>query len=210
MSVYGTLPALTADQTARMRQLAPDFDTLIARIIQGGFVTRYIIPAANMQAAGAALVHAAITQPAADTTTVTTAITNPLAPRALSITGNQATCAGNVVIVGTDINDKAITETIVLNGAALVAGVQAFKTITSITVPVRGAGGDTVTVGWGDLLGLPVCLKRATVDYITVDGVKEAAAAVTIDPDETSKNTVDPTTALAAQEIGIYFRVEID
>lgn len=105
-------------------------------------------------AVAAANVLALTAQPAAGTTVVTSGITNPDVPRVLSIVGNQASATGNVVIAGTDANDQAITDTIALNGTTTVAGAKAFKTVTSITIPTRGASGDQVSVGVTKTLGL--------------------------------------------------------
>jgi hypothetical protein len=88
------------------------------------------------------------------TTTVTTDITNPDFPRALQIKGNAGGISGNVVITGTNIRGETITDTIVANGASAVEGVKAFKSVTSILLPARNAGGDTISVGVIDELGL--------------------------------------------------------
>jgi len=105
-------------------------------------------------AVGNATVHAAITLTTSQQT-ITTGITNPDVPRTITITGNQAGEAGNVVIAGTDAAGNSITDTIALNGTSTVEGVRAFKTVTSITVPAKTNDGDTVSVGWGKKLGLP-------------------------------------------------------
>lgn len=122
-------------------------------------IYQYRITPAN---AGAATVHGAITLPASGTTVVTTAITNPDFPRTLSVTGNALLIAGNVVIAGTDIAGNALTETIALNGLTKVVGTKAFATVTSITVPARNAGGDTVTIGTENVFGLPHALYNTT------------------------------------------------
>ena len=74
-------------------------------------------------AATAIAVHAAITLADGSTTVVTTAITNPTKYRVLSVTGNQAGVAGDVVITGTDWGGHNITDTIVANGGNTVNGV---------------------------------------------------------------------------------------
>jgi hypothetical protein len=100
-------------------------------------------------------VHAAITLDDENEQVITTGITQPDVPRALTITGNQADEVGNVVIAGTDAAGAAITDTLALSGISTVEGTKAFKTVTRITVPVRTSAGDTVIVGWGKKLGLP-------------------------------------------------------
>ena len=71
---------------------------------------------------------------------------------------------GTVIFVGTDYNGAALTETLTPVNGTLVSGVKAFKTVTSIT----GAGwaamstADTITAGYGGLIGLPVNLTAST------------------------------------------------
>lgn len=120
-------------------------------------------------------VHAAITCPTTGTTLVTTGITNPDVPRLLSVTGNQATVTGNVVIVGTDMNGASITDTIASSGTSTVAGAKAFATVTSITIPTRGAASDTIAIGSYATVGLPVILNQAgNVLAKTFDGSADA------------------------------------
>lgn len=133
--------------------------------------------------ASATGVHAAITL-TTSTQTVTTGITNPGVPRILTIKGSQASQAGNVVITGTNINDEVITETIALNEANSVDGTKAFKTVTSIALPVRTTAGDTVSIGTGAKIGFPCAIPNASLVFaksfnLTVDaGTVTAAATV--------------------------------
>lgn len=102
-------------------------------------------------------VHAAITLPSSGTTVVTTAITNPDVPRTVRLKGNQSTTQGLVVVlVGTDILDKPITESVTMGNAFATPtdSTRAFKTVTSITVPTRGGASDSISVGLGAALGL--------------------------------------------------------
>ena len=69
--------------------------------------------------------------------TLTTGFSNPPCPRALTYDCTVSGVTGNVTVVGTNIADEAITETKALNGTAVVAGVLAFKSITSIALPVK-------------------------------------------------------------------------
>ena len=71
------------------------------------------------------------------TTAVAVFAGQPDVPRSLTVKGNDANVAGNVTIEGTDIEDKAISEVIALNGANVVNGNKAFKTVTEITLPAR-------------------------------------------------------------------------
>src|SRR5882724_6436019 len=92
-------------------------------------------------------VHAAITLPSSGTTVTTTSITNPVTPRTIRLKSNQSSVDGLVVTVaGTDIFDQAISEDVTMGATATATDtVNVFKTVTSITVPTRGASGDTVT-----------------------------------------------------------------
>jgi len=96
-------------------------------------------------------IHAAIalgTNPA----DVTTAITDPASPRALSVTGNASGIAGDVTITGTDYAGGTLSEVIALSGPATVFGREAFATVTQISVPARTQADDTVAVGVADRL----------------------------------------------------------
>lgn len=108
-------------------------------------------------APSATAVHAAVTLTTA-VQTVTTSITNPDFSRVISITGAMAggSLTGNVVITGTDIRGNAITNTIALSNNSTVDGTKAFKTITSIQLPVKVTTNDTVSIGISDKLGLEV------------------------------------------------------
>lgn len=102
-------------------------------------------------------IHAAIALPASGTTVVTTALTNPDVPRTVRLKGNATTTQGvSVVVVGTDFFNQPLTETRVMGGAFATPTdtLNAFKTVTSVTVPTQGAGGDTISVGFGAALGL--------------------------------------------------------
>lgn len=121
----------------------------------------------------ATAVHAAITLPDSEPLEVTTDITNPDMPRNLEIVGNQVGISGNVVIVGTDADDDPLTETIVASGTDTVVGTKAFKTVTSITVPVKNGSGDTISIGTGSKLGVGAILTTSYLLAGYCDGTKE-------------------------------------
>lgn len=80
--------------------------------------------------------------------TITTGILNPYKAQVLYLVSSSASPAqaGNVILVGTDFEDQPLTETKALNSATAVATTALFKTVTSITLPVRVAAGETVTI----------------------------------------------------------------
>lgn len=131
---------------------------------------------------------------------VTAGITNPDFARVLSIVGGGGThtASGNVVIIGTDIRDQVITDTIALNSNTVVNGVKAFKTVTSVDLTgVSGIGAaSTVSVGISAILGLGRCMSEDSYINGQVNNVYEATrATVTISATVISLNTVSFNTA---------------
>lgn len=142
-------------------------------------------------APSATAVHAAITLSNGAAQDITTGITNPDVPRNVTIKGNAANEAGDVVITGTNRNGDVITETIALNEANEVVGNKAFKTVTNIHVPARTTAGDTVSIGRGAKIGLPFFASVNRVLRAFLAGVVEGTApTVAVDADEIEKNTV--------------------
>ncbi|MHB9095902.1 MAG: 3-isopropylmalate dehydratase small subunit [Eubacteriales bacterium] len=172
------------------------------------FLAHFQVPAADAVAASDTGVHAAIALTAA-MQAITTAITNPAVPRNIRIKGNAAGIVGNVVITGTNYAGAVITETIALNGATAVDGAKAFKTVTQIDLPVEThVGTDTVSVGWGDKLGLPYLLAHNTVLETYLDNVKEATApTVAVSATDIESNTIDLNSALAGTAVDAYLIV---
>jgi len=113
--------------------------------------------------------------------TISTAITNPDVPRILTVKGNDGNVTGNVVFTGTDFDDNVLTETIALSGSSEVVGTKAFKTVTSYTIPVYAvAGTETVSVGVGVKLGLPVAIPGiASVIAHNFNGAVDAGTVTT-------------------------------
>jgi hypothetical protein len=133
-----------------------------------------------------------------ETTEVTAGITDPDEPRNLTVTGNDANVAGDVVIEGTNQGGEAITETIVASGTSTVAGNKAFATVTSITLPAYDtADTERIRVGTGAKLGLPVELSRDTVLQAYLDGVREGTRpTVAFSSSALESNTVTLNSAL--------------
>lgn len=93
-------------------------------------------------------------------TTTVTVFLNPIdVPRTIDITPGGTTAdvpAGDIIVTGTNYLDEVITEafTLTANQATLEAGLKAFKTITSVVIPIQDGAGATYDVGWGNTLGL--------------------------------------------------------
>jgi hypothetical protein len=132
--------------------------------------------------------------------TITTGITNPDFPRTLEIDSDEGGATGDVVITGTNIRGDVVTDTIALNGTTAVEGVVAFKTITSIQLPVK-AGTESVWVGWGDKLGLQSIPWSTDVESEHSDhAVDTGGTVLTRDSDEIEKCLYDPTTECDGSE----------
>ena len=156
-------------------------------------------------------VHASITA-TEEAQTITTNITNPPCPRNITITctkGGGTEMAGDVVITGTNIFGETITDTIAEGADGTIQGTVAFKTVTSILVPVRKQTGDAITVGYGDKLGLPFYLYHAdqviqcSRNYV-IEGTR---ATVVADDDEIEKNTIDLNSALNGSVVRIIVAI---
>lgn len=142
-----------------------------------------------------------------DTTEVTAFAAQPDVPRNLTVTGNGAAVAGDVVIVGTNAGGEVITETIVAAGAATVVGNKAFKTVTSITLPAYvSAGTERIRVGTGAKLGLGVLLSRNSVLRAFLGGVLEGTApTVAFSATALESNTVTLNSALNGTAVLVDF-----
>lgn len=159
-------------------------------------------------AAGSAASVLAATATVAAGTTITTGITNPDVPRALSITTGGTTAniaAGNVVITGTNVEGKTITESFTmadnLNGS--VNGTKAFKTVTSVVFPAADGTSATISVGTQNVLGVNHRLVPGKTSIVVIqDGdingseatLQAAVSGSTIDAEEIENNTVTPAT----------------
>mgnify|MGYP000868863815 CR=1 FL=1 len=141
------------------------------------------------------------------TTLVNSGITAPDVARNLTVTGNAASVAGNVVIAGTNQAGEAISETIVAAGTATVVGTKAFATVTSITLPAyASAGTERIRVGTGAKLGLPVSMNRDTVLHAYLGGTKEATRpTVTNSGASRELNTVTLNSALNGSAVVVDY-----
>ncbi len=117
---------------------------------------------------------------------------------------------GTIVIVGTDLAGNVITETLTPKAGATVAGAKCFATITSITGVgwvKGGADPDTVTLGFGALIGLPDKLTdTAQVFAASLGNVREGThPTVTVSATALESNTVDLNSALNGSPVKIYY-----
>lgn len=125
--------------------------------------------------------------------TITTGLTDPAVPRGLSVVGNVSGVAGNVVITGTNYKGEVITETLALNAATPRLGAKAFRSVTSVVLPVQvhtpvaqvetaTAAGTVTTAGRAKCTltadGMPGSPLHVPFDVELGDGANEIAAAL--------------------------------
>lgn len=119
------------------------------------------------------------------------------------------TGAVSVIVYGTNIKDEPISETLpvfVVNQSATKTGVKAFKTISSVFLPSHDGTGATVSLGYGDALGVPFMFSKKPYLRATLDGAVEGnAPTVVVDADEIEKNTVDLHSSLNGKEVCLYW-----
>ena len=143
---------------------------------------------------------------------ITTGITNPDFPRLLSVTGGDGNVIGDVTIVGTNIRGEVITDVIAASGTSTVAGVKAFKTVTSISLPVyASADTETISIGITDKLGLQsIPVSTTVISETTTNSADTGGAILTRDADEIEKCVYDPTTECnaTANKTIVYISVE--
>ena len=142
--------------------------------------------------------------------TISTGITNPDFPRLLSIDSDGA-ASGDVLITGTNIRGEVVTDTIALNTTTEVAGVVAFKTITSIRLPVKQAS-ESVFVGWLDGLGLQsIPWSTEVISEDSGNATDTGGTVLTRDSDEIEKCVYNPTTECDASvsKAVVYISTEL-
>lgn len=139
------------------------------------------------------------------TTVKTKAIvtTMPYARNLTVVASKAAAASAKVVVNGTDIDNKPISESFTLSGATPVIGAKAFKTVTSAVLPIK-ATDETVSIGWGELIGLPIRLAQAPLTFVLKDGVADTAPTFTTDTTDLSKNTIDFNGSLAGKVYDVF------
>jgi len=117
---------------------------------------------------------------------------------------------GTITVTGTDLNNAALTEMITPLDGVTVQGTKAFKTVTDVTGAdwVIAEGNDTITVGFGDLIGLPDKLACNSVLYAIFNGVRETTApTVTFSATVLALNTADLVAVLDGSTVAIAYVV---
>lgn len=118
----------------------------------------------------------------------------PDVPRNITVSATAVGAAdtlGTISVVGTNYDDEAITEVITPVAGNTVAGLLAFKTVVSVTGVdwVIGEGNDTIIVGTGNEIGLPILLDSATEIVMGVLGTTITATNPTVATPATLEGT---------------------
>jgi len=158
----------------------------------------------DLKAASVTHIHAAITGNGASQD-ITTAITNPDVPRVASITAtNNATIPTGVVTITGLVRGVSTTDAITITGGSTVNGVKPFDTITNINIPAGVDVNNTVSIGIGDVLGLPKEIN------LTSDVYKKSVNSVDVTTEISGKvnatyGTLDCSTIVANEETTIWY-----
>jgi len=129
-----------------------------------------------------------------------TVAVQPGIPRNITVTvtaGATADTLGTVTITGTNYDDEEITETITPVAGSAIAGTKAFKTVTTVvgagwTIDAVEGTNDTIKVGTGNELGLPLSLNSATEIMLGILGTTIVATNPTVsNPASLEGTTID-------------------
>jgi hypothetical protein len=134
---------------------------------------------------------------------ITTAITNPDEPRNTTITGS-AGASGDMVLTGL-VRGTEDTETIALNGTNTVQGNKPFDTVTNIKVPAELTSPKTVSIGWGDKIGLTNEISAVTKVYKVVINAIDVTSTYVTSKVNATYGTIDFTTIGAWQDMKIFY-----
>lgn len=95
----------------------------------------------------------------------------------VTVSSNAGDTTQTITVTGTDMYGVAMKETIALNGTTIVAGKKAFKRITAIAASAALAG--NITVGTGDVIGLPIYVPNAAMILKeSIDGAAATAGTI--------------------------------
>lgn len=158
----------------------------------------------DIKAADTSGIHAAITGNGA-IQNITTGITNPDESRNATITtSNVASPSGNVSLTGL-FRGNEYTETFTIVAGSTVQGNIPFDTITNIQIPAGVSGSDTVSIGWGDKVGLTNEISAVTKVYKVVINAVDVTSTYVTSKVNATYGTIDFTTIGAWQDMKVFY-----
>lgn len=173
---------------------------ILDEVVQSLRILRMTI--VDVKAADTSGIHANITGNGS-IQNITTAITNPDEPRNATITGS-AGASGDIVLTGL-VRGVEDTETIALDGTNTVQGNKPFDTVTNIKVPAELASPKTVSIGWGDKIGLTNEISAVGKVYkVKINAIDVTSTYVTTKVNATY-STIDFSTISAYQDMTIFY-----
>ena len=147
-------------------------------------------------------------------TTISTFLTQPEWPRNIIVVVAATTAAdiaaGDIVVAGSNFAGEEITEThtVTADTAETFTGTAAFKTVTSVTVPIQDGTSVTIDIGWGVIFGLPYKLYADELVFVKLFNKAVDAATVVADATDIEKNTIDMAgTPDGTKDIDLYIIV---
>ena len=173
---------------------------ILDEVVQSLRILRMTI--VDVKAANTTGIHSAITGNGA-IQNITTGITNPDESRNATITGS-AGASGNIVLTGL-VRGIGDTETIALDGTNTVQGNKPFDTITNIKVPAELTSPKTVSIGWGDKIGLTNEISAVTKVYKVVINAVDVTSTYVTSKVNAAYGTIDFSTIGAWQDMKIYY-----
>lgn len=135
---------------------------------------------------------------------------------AKNITATVGGTAGSIKAVQVTVKGKNIAgETIeedlpafTVDTAGTVAGSKAFVSVDEVSVPAMDGAGVTVSIGFGEKLGLPYLLSTAAVLFGSKEGTRESSdPTLAVSATDIESNTIDFDSALDGSEMHAYIIV---
>lgn len=182
--------------------------------VDRAFLAHFQVEGAKAVAASTTAVHAAIPCSADTTVKVEDGFTAPAVPRSITATAGGTTGsikAVKVKVYGTNYLDEPISEELdafTEDTAGTVESDKAFKTVTKVEIPAMDGAGVTVSIGFGNKLGLPFKLVHGIVLGTYLDNVLENnAPTLTLSGTAIEDNTINLNSALNGKVVDVYLIV---
>jgi len=157
----------------------------------------------DLKAASATHIHAAITGTGASQD-ITADITNPDVPRVATLTMTNVTTPSGIGTITGLVRGVSTTDAITLVAGGTATGVKPFDTITNINIPAGVTADDTVSVGIGDILGLPKEINLTTDVYKKKVNNEDKTIELSGNINATY-GTVDCATIIANEETTLWY-----
>ena len=205
--------AISQDSSTDLTILRAQKGSSVLAFVSGDGVEIYAIPVSiesqffflGSPALGTTtFMHAAIALTGAPQTGI--AMTNePDVARQLSATGNAAGIVGTLTWHGADMAGNAQSEDVTLSGTSTVYTTKAFVGPVTADLPIEThVGTDTVALGVGPALGIPIVLPRNTVESAYLNNVIESTNPTVTFGASVGANKITLNSALNGTPVSFY------